>query len=99
DQRLRRALPRSMSPDRQAQRLEPPVFRRKRRVGAELTLEFEGADRIEFAVERSVQPQDAVVRIVGHGSALRVFASAPRARARRDMTVPIGAPVASAMSR
>ncbi len=82
-----------------AHRLEAPVFRRERRVSGELALELERAHRVEFAVESSAQPEHAVVGIVGHGSGSKVFASAPRARERRDITVPIGAPVASAMSR
>ena len=68
-------------------------------IGAQVALEFERAHRVELAVEGGVEAENAVVGIVGHGSAFRALASAPRARARRDITVPIGAPVASAMSR
>ena len=98
-ERLRRALAGGRAAGGGAHRLEAPVFRRERRVSGELALELERAHRVEFAVESSAQPEHAVVGIVGHGSGFRVFASAPRARERRDITVPIGAPVASAMSR
>ncbi len=97
-ERLRRRLARRMAADRRAQRREPPIFRRQRRIVAHRAFEFERAHGVELAVERRIELEDALF-IPGHDWLLRVLASAARARASRDMTVPIGAPVASAMSR
>ena len=91
-------LERGGAADRPAQGLEPTVLRRQRRIGRKLALEFERAHRIEFAVKGGVEPQGGF-GFVSHGSGFSILVSAARARARRDMTVPIGAPVASAMSR
>ncbi len=96
--RARRGLAHSMTADCVAQRGEPTVLGRKRGVFAQGAFEFERPHGVELAVESGVKPQEALVSI-GHGSALKVLASKARARASRDMTVPIGASVASAISR
>ena len=79
---------------------EIAIFGGERRVGGEIAFESERVRGVELAVEGGVEPEAAWIGIgVAHGSAFRTFASALRARARRDMTVPIGRPAASAMSR
>ena len=97
-ERARRGLAHSMTADCVAQRSEPTVLGRERGVFAQRAFEFERPHGVELAVESGVKPQEALVSI-GHGSALKVLASKARARASRDMTVPIGASVASAISR
>ena len=89
-----------MTADCVTQRSETPVLAGERRIVAHRALEGERGHRIELAVERSVEPEEPLVRVpVGHGSALKVLASMARARASRDITVPIGVSVASAISR
>ena len=60
---------------------------------------IEHASGIEFAVERRMGEKDFVYG--GHFAGLLPKAAMrrPRARARRDMTVPKGTPVISAISR
>ena len=74
------------------------MFRRERRIVIERALELELLHGVELAVERSIEAHGSSIG-VSHGSAFRVLASRARPRDNRDITVPIGAPVASAISR
>ena len=73
----------------------------ERRIVAHLALECERAHGVELAVKRGVEPEQRARRRrqSGHGSDLKVLASMARARASRDITVPTGVSVASAISR
>ena len=63
-------------------------------------LEFERAHGVKFAVQRSIKSEKTFVDVaVGHASALKVLASMARARASRDIAVPTGVSVDSAISR
>ena len=89
-----------MATDRVAQRREAPILGGERRIVAQLALERERSHGVELAVEGGVELEQPVAHVpVGHGSALKVLASEARARASRDITVPTGASVASAISR
>ncbi len=89
-----------MTTNRVAQRCEAPVFGGERRIVAHLALEPERGHGVELAVEGSVESQKPLVHVpVGHALALKVLASMARARASRDITVPTGVSVASAISR
>ena len=89
-----------MTTDRVTQLCEAPILGGERRIVAHLALEFERAHGVEFAVQGSVEPEMPLVDVaVGHASALKVLASMARARASRDITVPTGVSVASAISR
>ena len=89
-----------MTSDRVAQRREAPVFGGDRRIVAHLALELERGHGVELAVQGSVEPEKPLVHVpIGHESDLKALASRARARARRDITVPIGVSVASAISR
>ena len=89
-----------MTTDRVAQRREAPILGGERRIVAQLALELERAHGVEFAVQRSVESQKPLAGVaVGHASALKVLASMARPRASRDITVPTGVSVASAISR
>ena len=99
-ERWRRRFARRMTTDRVAQRCEAPVFGGERRIVAHLALELERGYGVKFAVEGSIESQKPLVHVlVGHASALKVLASMARARASRDITVPTGVSVASAISR
>ena len=65
---------------------------------AQLALERERAHGVELAVQGGVESEEPIIAL-GHASALRVLASMARARASRDITVPTGVSVASAISR
>ena len=98
--RLRGRFTRRMTADRVTQRCEAPVLGGERRIVAHLALERERGHGVELAVERGVEPEKPLVDVaVGHASALKVLASMARARASRDITVPTGVSVASAISR
>ena len=86
-----------MGADGLAQRAQFLVFGGEFRRLRQRLVEGELVDGVEFAVERHLRARECVV--VAHNAFPSVFASAWRARARRDMTVPIGAWVASAISR
>ena len=59
-----------------------------------------GVRRVELAVAIGVHEQDRIVRHVRHADSFPSCAiSRRRARASRDITVPIGTPVTSAMLR
>ena len=89
-----------MTTDRVTQRREAPILGGERGIVAHLALERERAHGVEFAVKRSVESDKTFVEVaVGHGSTLSVLASMARARASRDITVPTGVSVASAISR
>ena len=89
-----------MTTNRVAQRRKAPVFGGQRRIVAHLALELERGHGVEFAVQGGVEPQKPLAHLpVGHASALKALASMARARASRDITVPTGVSVASAISR
>ena len=89
-----------MTADRVPKRRQAPVFGGERRIVAHLALELERSHRVELAVEGGIEPEKALAHVPpGHDSALKVFASMARARASRDITVPTGVSVASAISR
>ena len=77
--------------------------------GLQVRLQGRGVGRIELAVEQGVEHGLLVRAGRGHAGAPPIFVSRaaglsaaisiPRARARRDITVPIGAPVISAIWR
>ncbi len=92
-----RSLPRRVNSDCLAKPEQPVSRRGEFGLGAQSALDLDHACCIEFAVDISVE-QKFVVRI-NHRNAPRRSASKARARAKRDITVPRGAPVASAMSR
>ena len=78
----------------------------KPRNAREPRLQREGVDRIELAVEMGVQQEGGVVvgDEMGHVTVLGVLRASTastrlRPRASRDITVPIGTPVTSAISR
>ena len=93
-------LARSVAAHSLAHGLKRAIFGGERRIGRQILLEGERVGGVEFAVEGGVEPE-----VLGSGagsimvSGFHDLVSAPRARARRDMTVPIGRPAASAMSR
>ncbi len=100
---LRRcSLVRQPISDQVAQCLRAVTLGRQRRIGRERALELERMRRIELSIEIAVHEQ-AVVGVGrgrNHGSSvLSVVIRRRRARASRDMTVPIGTPVTSAISR
>jgi hypothetical protein len=76
--------------------IPPPGRDRLREAGP-----FRSPGRIEFAVERGVQHEGAILAIRGadHANLPSLSIINVRARASRDMTVPTGVPVASAISR
>src|SRR5262245_33317235 len=81
--------------DQIAQRLHAIAFRRQRRVHGDRAFKLERVSRIELAIHVGMYQQ-----IVGHGSSTpRAAITRLRARASRDITVPIGTPVTPAMSR
>ena len=100
----RRRFARQPLGDRAPQRLDPFAFRRQRRIVRKLPLEFERVGRIELAVDIGVYEQ---ARIGGRSCHDPAFSSSSasrcisrrRARASRDITVPIGTLVTSAISR
>ena len=97
---MRGRFTRRVTTDRVAQRREAPVFGGDRRIVAHLALELERGHGVELAVQGGVEPEKPLVHVpVGHASALKVLASMARARASRDITVPTGVSVASAISR
>ena len=97
-QKLGRGFDRRGAAQGVVQRLQPGEFGGERRIVGAGALEREHAGGVEFAVERRLKPQGCFLRRV-HLLSPNICASAARARARRDMTVPTGACVAAAMSR
>ncbi len=93
-----RPLARHAFPDRAAQRHEARLLGGERGIGGQTLLEFQCMGGIELAVDIGVQPQ-AIVGRGGHRSAPKVSIRRSRARASRDITVPMGTPVISAISR
>ena len=89
-----------MRPDYVAQRDEPAIFGRQRRIGGELGLDLDHAGRVEFAVQGGVKEKRPVFAPrVSHARLPSCSISLARARASLDITVPTGAPIASAISR
>ena len=98
--RLRRGFTRRVVTDRVAQRREALILRGERRIVAHLALERERGHGVELAVESGVEPEKPLAHVpVGHGSDPQGLGEKARARASRDITVPTGASVASAISR
>ncbi len=83
--------------DRITQGDEPGVFGGKLGVRREARLESDRARGVEFAIERGVNK--GVASQVAHRPPPRLANSSARPRARRDITVPTGAPIAAAISR
>ena len=89
---------------RSLERLDAFALRRQRRIVCELPLELECMRGVELAIEISMQEQ---ARLVVHGlrhlacvsSFAMLATSRRRARASRDITVPIGTFVTCAISR
>jgi hypothetical protein len=81
-----------------AQRLDARLFGCKRGAVRKPPLEFQRMCRIQFAVHIGVEQQPIVIRC-RHLSAPNIAITRPRARASRDITVPIGTPVIVAISR
>src|SRR2546422_10442131 len=89
-----RALARRLLRNRPPQRLDPLAFGCQRRIGGELPLDLERVSRIELAIDIGVNEQ---ARIAGRchqppfaSSVATRSISRRRARASRDMTVPMG---------
>ncbi len=97
----RRGVGDARRPDQPPQRLQPLEFGGASGAGAHVRLDGQGVRGVEFAVEHAMQHQ----RLVGTGDHARISswqsaaASIRRARANRDITVPMGAPVTAATSR
>ena len=73
---------------------------RAARAGGGMCLDFARMPGIELIVDESMQHDFCF--LAGHGpfsSASQAARNSPRARARRDITVPTGTPVTSAISR
>src|SRR5690349_517064 len=88
--------------DRLLQRLEPRKLRGELRVPRHARLEDERIDRVQLAVEIGMDETGrAFARsTTRHAIFLdKTCSRRPRPRARRDITVPIGTPVTSAISR
>ncbi len=89
------------STDGRPKLLLPPVLRRARVAACDVSFELDGIDRVELAVEHAVQERCHICTAHAPRSFswyfTHAFCSRPRARASRDMTVPIGAPVISAI--
>ena len=83
-----RSLPRS--------RFKLREVRREIGLGREPRLETPRRDRVELAVEIGVEEQVALLAVVGHCPLLSI--SRRRARASRDMTVPMGRSSMAAIS-
>ena len=93
-----------MLPDGAPQRLDAIPLGRQRGIAGKLPLHFERMGRIELAVDIGVNEQARIRRRNRHdaspgASVPRRAISRLRARASRDITVPIGTPVTSAISR
>ena len=89
-----------MGADRSAQRLKPVIFGLEAWITGQQTLDFAHPRGVKLAVKRRVQHQGPIFKAAtGHGAFLSFSIISARARARRDITVPTGAPVASAISR
>ena len=99
-QRRRRGLGRQLVPQGLAQRLDARALGRERRVGGDARLDRQRIGRIELAVDGRMHQQPlAFVGCAGHFCTPIVSIRRRRARASRDITVPIGTPVTSAISR
>src|SRR5579883_2884412 len=96
-QRRARRLPRQAFPQGVAERLNAPVLFCECVVLGQSLLKFERMRRIKLAVDIGVEQQPIVLRH-RHLSAPSISISRRRARARRDITVPIGTPVIAAIS-
>ena len=79
----------------------PPVLRRACVAASDVSFELDGIDHVKLAIEHAVQERCHICTAHALCSFswyfTHAFCSRPRARASRDMTVPIGAPVISAI--
>ena len=102
EQAVRHCRGRQPLADQASQCGDPVALGGQRRIGGQAALHLDGVDGIELAVEIGVHQQ---IRIVvccryRHGASGPIVAIRRlRARANRDMTVPTGTPVISAISR
>ncbi len=95
---IRRRLARNARPDRRAQGGEPRIFGGERGIDREPRLDLHHPGGVEFAVESSVEQKDRIIA-QSHVPLPSLSISRARARASRDITVPIGASIAAAISR
>ena len=91
-------------PNRAPQGFHAVPLGRQRGIAGELPLHFERMGRIELAIDIGMDEQARIRRRYRHdtppgASVPRRAINRPRARASRDITVPIGTPVTSAISR
>jgi len=99
-ERGRRGFARQPFADHAAQRLDALPLGGEARGGGKLPLELEPVRRVELAVDIGMNQQARVLFGCAHGLSVPMLAiSRPRARANRDITVPIGTLVTSAISR
>ena len=82
-----------------AQGFQAAVFGGKGIIRGQTFFEIEHAGGIEFAVERRLGEKSFVACVHCASGLPKAAMRRPRARARRDITVPKGTPVISAMSR
>ncbi len=82
-----------------AQGIQAAVFGGKGSIRGQTNFEIEHARGIELAVERRVGGKSFVACAHFASGLPKAAMSRPRARARRDITVPKGTPVISPMSR
>ena len=82
-----------------AKRIQAAVFGGKGRIRGQTIFEIEHARGIELAVERRVGEKSLVACAHFASGLPNAAMRRPRARARRDITVPTGTPVISAISR
>jgi hypothetical protein len=95
-----RGLARQLIADQIAQGLYAIALGRQRGIVGDRALELERVRRVELAVEIGVDEQVVAGGCCCHGSSTpKVAIRRRRARASRDITVPIGALVTWAMSR
>src|SRR5215472_15928145 len=98
----RRAFARQLLGDDAPQRLHPLAFDRQRRIVGELALDLQRVGRVELAVHIGVDEQARIRRCHVAPPGLSVpmrSISRRRARASRDITVPMGTLVTSEISR
>ncbi len=93
---------RQSSTDAPLQRIDALAFGGKDRVGGHTLFHRESVGGIELAIEIGMDGQDRIFVKPGSGHAALLpmaLITWSRPRARRDITVPIGTPVTSAISR
>ena len=99
-QRWRHRFARQALADHAAQRLDAVPLGSQFGLGRKSPLQLERVRGVELAVDIGVNEQARVFVCCGHGLSVPMLAiSRRRARASRDITVPIGTLVTSAISR